>query len=55
MTREQLEHVLRSACQIAGDRDVLIIRPTVIAERIEMVDVSPAVLQRLRTWIAAYQ
>ena len=25
MKREQLEHVLRSACQIAGDRDVLII------------------------------
>ncbi|MGA5307764.1 hypothetical protein [Micromonospora taraxaci] len=25
MRREQLEHVLRSACQIAGDPDVLVI------------------------------
>jgi hypothetical protein len=25
MTREQLEHILRSACQIAGDPNVLVI------------------------------
>lgn len=32
-----------------------LINPTVIAERIEMVDVPPAVRHRLRDWIAPYQ
>ena len=31
-----------------------LVDPRVIAERIETVDVPPAVRQRLRNWIAAY-
>lgn len=31
-----------------------LIKPTVVAERIEMVDIEPGVLQRLRIWIARY-
>jgi hypothetical protein len=32
-----------------------LINPAVVAERIEMVDVHPVVLKRLRDWIAMYQ
>jgi hypothetical protein len=32
-----------------------LINPAVVAERIEMVDVHPLVLKRLREWIAMYQ
>jgi hypothetical protein len=106
--REQLEHVLGAASQIADDPDVLVIGsqsvlgaipeerlppaatasieadvaffydpgdrkadekdyvfaaalirsrlidPSVVAERIETVDVLPAVRQRLRSWIASH-
>ena len=80
MNREQLAHVLRSACQIAEDPDVLVIGSQSVLgaipeERLPMeatasmevdvaffvdpddretVEVPPAVLIRLRKWIAFY-
>lgn len=95
MRREQLEHVLRAASQIADDPTVLVIgsqailgaipeelphdcvvsklvagrekdfvfaaaliasglvEPALIAERIETLDVSSGLRQRLRNWIAS--
>lgn len=31
------------------------VKPEVLAERIEMIEVPAAVLRRLRSWIASYQ
>jgi hypothetical protein len=54
--REGASRKVRAASQIAGDRDVLIIGSQSALGAIpeDRVDVSPAVRQRLRHWIARY-
>jgi hypothetical protein len=55
MKREQLEHVLRAASQIAGDPDILVIGSQSVLGAIPEERLPPAATalrQRLRSWIS---